>query len=46
LAKNNAFVIGKWFLNRQAGKGNLGGCFTLLLKKMKGKWVIVSDHSS
>lgn len=46
LAKNNAFVIGKWFLNRQAGKGNLGGYFTLLLKKMKDKWVIVSDHSS
>jgi hypothetical protein len=46
LSKNDAFVIGKWFLNRNGGKENLGGYFTLLLKKMKDKWIIVSDHSS
>jgi len=46
LSKNDAFVIGKWFLNRNGVKENLGGYFTLLLKKMKDKWIIVSDHSS
>ena len=38
------FVVGKWFLTRSAG--NVGGHFTLLFKKIKGKWLIVSDHSS
>lgn len=46
LSKNSAFVIGKWFLKREKGKGDLGGYFTLLFKKMKNKWVIVADHSS
>ncbi len=46
LSKNSAFVIGKWFLKREKGKGDLGGYFSLLFKKMKGKWVIVADHSS
>lgn len=38
------FVVGKWHLNRSIG--NVGGHFTLLFKKVKNKWVIVSDHSS
>jgi ketosteroid isomerase-like protein len=38
------FVIGKWYLTRS--KGNIGGHFTLLFKKIKNKWLIVSDHSS
>jgi ketosteroid isomerase-like protein len=37
-------VTGKWHLTRSAG--DLEGYFTLLFKKIKGKWVIVSDHSS
>lgn len=37
-------VIGKWKLTRTVG--NLEGHFTLLFKKIKNKWVIVSDHSS
>ena len=37
-------VVGKWFLTRSIG--NVGGHFTLLFKKIKGKWLIVSDHSS
>jgi ketosteroid isomerase-like protein len=37
-------VVGKWHLTRTAG--NLSGHFTLLFKKIKGKWVIISDHSS
>ncbi|MCU0443503.1 MAG: nuclear transport factor 2 family protein [Microscillaceae bacterium] len=40
----NAFVIGKWHLKRT--QDELGGHFTLLWEKIKGKWVIVADHSS
>lgn len=38
------FIAGKWHLTRTAG--NLEGTFTLLIKRIGGKWVIVSDHSS
>lgn len=38
------FVVGKWHLTRSVG--NAGGHFTLLLRKIKSKWVIVADHSS
>ncbi|MCC6280587.1 MAG: DUF4440 domain-containing protein [Saprospiraceae bacterium] len=44
LSKRSAFVIGKWHLTRKAG--DLSGHYTLLWKKIKGKWVIVADHSS
>ncbi len=37
-------VTGKWHLTRTPG--NLQGYYTLLLKKVNGKWVIVYDHSS
>lgn len=37
-------VVGKWHLTRSIG--NIGGHFTLLFKRIKNKWVIVSDHSS
>lgn len=38
------FVVGKWQLTRSVG--DIGGHFTLLFKKVKNKWVIVTDHSS
>lgn len=38
------FVVGKWHLTRSMG--DIGGSFTLLFRKIKGKWVIVKDHSS
>ncbi len=38
------FVVGKWFLKRTVG--DIGGHYTLLFRKMNGKWVIVADHSS
>jgi ketosteroid isomerase-like protein len=38
------YVIGKWQLTRSAG--DLSGHFTLLFKKINGKWVIIADHSS
>lgn len=44
LSKNNIYVIGKWSLTRKVG--DLSGHYTLLWKKIHGKWVIVADHSS
>lgn len=40
----NAYVDGRWNLFRSAD--TLSGHFTLLWKRIDGKWVIVSDHSS
>lgn len=40
----SALVVGKWHLART--EGDLQGHFSLLWKKLKGKWVIVADHSS
>lgn len=44
LDANNAFVIGSWQLKR--AKGDVGGWFTLLFRKIKGEWKIVVDHTS
>ncbi len=44
--KKQAFVLGKWNLIRSAEKGNIGGHFTLLFKKINNKWLIISDHTS
>ncbi|MBV9962934.1 MAG: nuclear transport factor 2 family protein [Parafilimonas sp.] len=38
------FVLGEWHLKRTAG--DLGGIFTLLFRKINGKWLIVVDHTS
>ncbi len=39
------YVIGKWQLKRNS-LPNIGGHFTLLFKRIKNKWVIVTDHTS
>ena len=44
LSRKYYHVTGKWHLTRTVG--DLQGHFTLLLKKIKGKWLIISDHSS
>ncbi len=44
LSKTAAYVTGKWAIKRE--KGDISGYYTLLLKKIKNSWVIVSDHSS
>lgn len=44
LSKTSCYVIGKWDLKRE--KGDVGGYYTLLWKKIDGKWVIVIDHTS
>jgi len=38
------FVLGKWALTRSIG--NVSGAYTLIFRKIKNQWVIVSDHSS
>ena len=38
------FVVGKWSLKRSVG--DVGGLYTLLFRKIHGRWVIVVDHSS
>lgn len=40
-----AYVIGRWHLTRPQ-IGDAGGHYTLLWRKIKGRWLIVSDHSS
>lgn len=44
LSDNYYFVVGKWQLTRTIE--DVGGSFTLLFRKIKGKWVIIRDHSS
>lgn len=44
LSDTNAFVIGKWHLERK--ETNLGGWYSLLWKKIDKEWKIVIDHSS
>lgn len=44
LAKDLCFVVGKWHLQRTAG--DMQGSFTLLVKRIKGQWKIIADHSS
>lgn len=40
------FVVGGWHLHRQGNGGDVGGTFTLLLRKISGVWKIVVDHTS
>jgi ketosteroid isomerase-like protein len=44
-SKKSAWILGAWYLKRPE-KGDVGGYFTLILKKIGGRWLIVSDHTS
>lgn len=44
LSEEYYYVTGKWSLKRTIG--DAGGYFTLLFRKIKGRWMIISDHSS
>ncbi|MCB9233696.1 MAG: DUF4440 domain-containing protein [Bacteroidia bacterium] len=46
LSGKAVFVTGQWHLAREGDKEDVGGWYSLLWKKIKGKWVIVADHSS
>ncbi|MBO9727140.1 MAG: nuclear transport factor 2 family protein [Chitinophaga sp.] len=44
LAANVYLLVGKWHLQRSIG--DLEGHFSLILKKIKGEWKIIEDHTS
>ncbi len=44
-ASQTAWVLGRWNLKRP-NLGDVGGYFTLLLKKIDGRWLVVRDHTS
>ena len=44
LSKDSYFLTGKYYLTRTIGDAS--GMFTLIFKKIKGKWVIIYDHTS
>jgi hypothetical protein len=44
ISKKIIMLVGKWDLERKIG--DIGGHFTLMWKKIKGKWVIIADHTS
>ncbi len=44
LSPDYCFVVGKWMLKRSIG--DLSGHYTLLLRRIKGQWKIITDHSS
>jgi hypothetical protein len=45
LGSKYRFVVGAWLLNRPIN-GNIEGYFSLVFRKIKGQWYIISDHSS
>jgi ketosteroid isomerase-like protein len=38
------FITGKWFLKRKAR--DVGGIYTLVFRKIGGRWLIVVDHTN
>ena len=44
LSKKHYWVAGKWMLRRANDAPS--GHYMLLLRKIRGQWVIVADHSS
>lgn len=44
LSNEYYYVVGKWSLLRE--NDNPNGYFTLLFRRIEGKWLIVADHSS
>jgi ketosteroid isomerase-like protein len=44
LSKTAVHVVGKWQIKRKDTQ--IGGYYSLLWKKIDGKWVIVRDHTS
>jgi beta-aspartyl-peptidase (threonine type) len=45
LCDTAAMVLGEWSLRRESGE-TIGGNFSLVLRRIEGKWVIVHDHTS
>ena len=45
LSPDYCLVLGKWLLKRQQA-GDIGGIYSLLFRKIDGRWQIVVDHTS
>jgi beta-aspartyl-peptidase (threonine type) len=45
LCDSAAMVLGEWQLRRESGE-TIGGNFTLVLRQIEGKWLIIHDHTS
>lgn len=44
ISKDAAFLTGTFYLKRSIG--DVSGIFTLVLRKIEGRWVIVYDHTA
>ena len=44
LGPESAMLLGSWHLDR--AENEVGGFFTLIWRKIEGKWLVVSDHTS
>lgn len=44
LGQDSAYVLGRWHLEREPK--NIGGRFTLVVRLIHDRWVIVHDHTS
>jgi ketosteroid isomerase-like protein len=44
ISADHAFVLGAWHLKRE--NDNPKGYFTLIVKKIRGEWKVIADHSS
>jgi hypothetical protein len=44
ISNDASLATGKFFLTRESG--DIKGIFTLVLKKINGKWVVIYDHTS
>ena len=44
LSPSAALVLGRWHLTRDAG--DIGGNFSLVFRKIAGRWLILHDHTS
>lgn len=43
LSLNSAMVLGRWKLEREQP---IEGLFTLIMRRERGKWIIIHDHTS
>jgi ketosteroid isomerase-like protein len=47
IGQESAFVTGRWHLDREKSAGGpVGGIFSLVFRKIEGRWQIVLDHTS
>jgi beta-aspartyl-peptidase (threonine type) len=44
LGENASLVLGRWRLSRD--ESPIGGNFTLVFRRVEGKWIIIHDHTS